>query len=89
MNARTGSYSDIVMFQNDLRTYYLVETLPDNNIIIVDFDLGYYLVKSDLSRRHLFTARSYSESKRELELWLTRIAARSSRSKAEVGIVVK
>ncbi len=73
---RKYSYSYVVLFQNDFREYYLVEELTDGSIILVDFNLGYYLVKPDLTHRFLFTATSYTSSKNELEEWMTKLQKR-------------
>ena len=71
--ARECSYSYVVLFQNDCREYYLVAELTDGNIILVDINLGYYLVKPDLTHKFLFTATSYTSSKSELEEWVTKL----------------
>ncbi len=80
-NAKLGriwenSYSDVVLFQRDLREYYLVQELHNGSIILVNSDLAYYLVKPDLSHRHLFTANSYASSKQELEQWIAKLTKR-------------
>jgi len=66
-------YSYVILFQSDFREYYLVEELADGSIILVDFNLGYYLVKPDLTQKYLFTAKSYTSSKNELAQWMTRL----------------
>ncbi len=81
-NAKLGgiwenSYSDVVLFQTDLREYYLVKEFPNGSIILVNTDLAYYLVKPDLSHRHLFTANSYYGSKQQLEQWLDKLSKHS------------
>ncbi len=73
---RKCSYSYVVLFQNDFREYYLVEELTSGNIILVDFNLGYYHVKPDLTHKNLFTATSYASSKNELEEWMTKLQKR-------------
>ncbi len=70
---RKCSYSYVVLFQGDFREYYLVEELSNGSIILVDFNLGYYLVKPDLTHRFLFTATSYASSKNTLEEWMTKL----------------
>lgn len=74
---RHSGYSDVVLFQSDLKEYYLVEELPNGSIILVNSDLAYYLVKPDLSHRHLFTANSYASSKQQLEQWVAKLTKRS------------
>lgn len=73
---RKCSYSYVVLFQNDFREYYLVEELTSGNIILVDINLDYYLVKPDLTHKYLFTATSYASSKNELEEWMSRLRKR-------------
>lgn len=73
---RRCSYSYVVLFQGDFREYYLVEELADGSIILVDFDLGYHLVKPNLTHKYLFTATSYASSKHSLEKWMTRLKER-------------
>lgn len=73
---RKWGYSDVVLFQSDLKEYYLVEELPNGSIILVNSDLAYYLVKPDLSHRHLFTANSYASSKQQLEQWVAKLTKR-------------
>ncbi len=70
---RKYSYSYVVLFQSDFREYYLVEELTDGSIILVDLNLGYYLVKPDLTHKFLFTATSYASSKNELEEWMMKL----------------
>ncbi len=70
---RNCSYSYVVLFHGDFREYYLVEELTDGSIILVDFNLGYYLVKPDLTHKFLFTATSYTSSKNELEKWMLKL----------------
>ncbi len=73
---RKCSYSYVVLFQGDFREYYLVEELTNGSIILVDLNLGYYLVKPDLTHKYLFTATSYASSKNELEAWMTKLQKR-------------
>ncbi len=80
-NAKLGdirglSYSDVVLFQSDLKEYYLVKELPNRSIILVNSDLAYILVRPDLSHKHLFTANSYASSKQELEQWMAKLTKR-------------
>jgi len=75
-NAYKCSYSYVVLFQGDFREYYLVEELTDGSIILVDFNLGYYLVRPDLSHKYLFTATSYASSKEKLEGLMARLKKR-------------
>ncbi len=70
---RNCSYSYVVLFHGDFREYYLVEELTDGSIILVDFNLGYYHVKPDLTHKFLFTATSYTSSKYELEKWMMKL----------------
>ncbi len=70
---RKCGYSYVVLFQSDTREYYLVDELTDGSIILVDFNLGYYLVKPDLTHKFLFTATSYANSKNELKEWMTKL----------------
>jgi len=71
--ARKYSYSYVVLFQGDFREYYLVEELTNGSIILVDFNLAYYLVKPNLTHKYLFTATSYASSKNELEEWMSKL----------------
>ncbi len=71
--SRKRSYSYVVLFQSDFQEYYLVEELTDGSIILVDFNLGYYLVKPDLTHKFLITATSYTSSKNTLEEWMTKL----------------
>ncbi len=75
-DVRRSSYSDVVLFQSDLREYYLVTELQNGSIILVNSDLAYYLVKPDLTHKHLFTANSYASSKQQLEQWMAKLAKR-------------
>ncbi len=70
------SYSYVVLFQSDFREYYLVEELTRGNIILVDINLDYYLMKPDLTHKYLFTATSYASSKNKLEEWMTKLQKR-------------
>lgn len=73
---RKSNFAYVVLFEGDLREYYLVGELPNGSIILVNSDLEYYHVKPDLSHRHLFTASSYSSSKQELERWMAKLTKR-------------
>lgn len=74
---RDSSYSYVVLFQSDLREYYLVEELADGSIILVDFNLNYYLVRPDLTHKYLFTSTSYASSKQQLEQFMIKFKRRS------------
>lgn len=73
---RKCSYSYVVLFQGDFREYYLVEELTSGNIILVDINLDYYLVKPNLTHKLLFTATSYASSKNKLEEWMMKLRKR-------------
>lgn len=75
---RECSYSYVVLFPSDFHEYYLVEELADGSIILVDINLGYYLVKPDLTHKFLFTATSYASSKKELEEWMVKLRKKRS-----------
>ncbi len=66
-------HSLVVLFPGDFREYYLVAELSDGGIILVDFNLGYYIVRPDLTREYLFTATSYAGSRNELQEWMAKI----------------
>ena len=74
---REVSFAFVVLFQTDLREYYLVNELSNGNIIIVDYNLDYYLVRPDLTYQFLFTSTSYNDSKQQLEHWMAEFAKRS------------
>ncbi len=65
-----GAYSYAVLFQDALEKYFLVSEGAKGRIIVVNYDLQYFLVGPDLSRKYLFTATSWQGSKQELERWL-------------------
>jgi len=77
---RKYSYSYVVLFQGDFHEYYLVEELSDGSIILVDFNLAYYLVKPNLTHKYLFTATSYASSKNSLEEWMVKLRKKRSLS---------
>ncbi len=72
-NIHRLSYSYVILLHDDFREYYLVEELNNRSIILVDSNLDYYLVKPDLTKKHLFTATSYASSKVELTEWMMRL----------------
>ncbi len=72
-NGHKCCYSYVVLFQSDAHEYYLVDELGDGSIILVDFNLGYYLVRPDLTHKYLFTSSSYSSSKQKLEEWMKKL----------------
>ena len=51
--------------------------MTNGNIIIVDYNLDYYLVRPDLTYQFLFTSTSYNDSKQQLEHWMAEFAKRS------------
>lgn len=73
---RKYNYSYVVLFYGDFREYYLVKELTDDSIILVDINLGYYLVKPDFTHKYLFTATSYAGSQKSLEKWMSRLKER-------------
>ena len=68
-----NDYSQIALFPNETVPYYLAAELPNKSIIVVNPGLHYYLVKPDQSRKYLFTATSYQQSKLEFERWAEKL----------------
>lgn len=71
-----GDYSDVVLFADDAREYFLIDELPNRSIIVVDYNLNYTLVSPDLTRRHLFTSGSYASSKARVETLIAKYTRR-------------